>query len=713
LRIKPATRWADHSIFNTPKTIYRRLRGIWEWLILPSNTVQRTDIIQQSRLLAAMLIVTIVLGLLVETLTILFGGNQGFYIHLIIFGVIFLLGLAYLINRSGRMDAAVWISIAVQSFGIIFLTFHTEGQPLDVDFLNFLFLPLLFASVFVSAKIVILLGIFYIGAMISSSFIPGINSTQVLLGPTPFVAIVTGLIYLIIHQRGILEAGRQRELVDKEERYRTLFEGANDAIFLLNFEDIHIAVNQKAADMLGFTVSELVGQNIRNVIAQHELSDSMNIKKALLAGDTIHRYERTFRKKSGMEFPAEINVTLVRDRNGAPYCIQSIVRDITTRKQTEARMQSQLDRLKALREIDRMINTSLDLQTTLSVLIDHVVAQLEVDAADILLLDPYIYQLDYSVIRGYHTGSFRQDPIRLDEKLAGRAVCEMQLVQILDLNSTASNTSRLQHLAAQGFKAGFAVPLIAKGMVKGVLEVFFRERSQPFEPSPEWADFLETLAGQAAIAVESAELFENLQRSNMDLILSYDATLEGWAKALELRDKETEGHSQKVTEMAMRLGHALGIDDAEVVHLRRGALLHDIGKMGIPDSILLKPGPLAEDEWEAMKQHPVYAYHMLSSIPFLRHALDIPYCHHEKWDGSGYPRGLKGNQIPLAARVFAVVDVWDALRSDRPYRPAWPEEKVLVYMQEQSGKHFDPSVVGTFLGLLSEETIDRSAQAHP
>jgi putative nucleotidyltransferase with HDIG domain len=261
-------------------------------------------------------------------------------------------------------------------------------------------------------------------------------------------------------------------------------------------------------------------------------------------------------------------------------------------------------------------------------------------------------------------------------------------------------------LAGEDFVSYVATPLIAKGRVEGVLEIFHRTR---LEPAGEWLDFLETLAGQAAIALDNAGMFYSLQRSNVDLALAYDDTLTGWSRALDLRDKETEGHSQRVTEMTVRLARRMGVDDSEIVHIRRGALLHDIGKMAIPDSILHKPGSLSGDEWEIMKKHPVYAYEMLSPIAFLKPALDIPYCHHEKWDGSGYPRGLKGEQIPLAARVFAVVDVWDALRSDRPYRKARPREMVYAYVREQSGKHFDPRVVEAFVELM-ETSITTGAR---
>lgn len=182
---------------------------------------------------------------------------------------------------------------------------------------------------------------------------------------------------------------------------------------------------------------------------------------------------------------------------------------------------------------------------------------------------------------------------------------------------------------------------------------------------------------------------------------AYDATLEGWAKTLELRDEETEGHAQRVVNLTVELCHAMGLSEEDVIQSRRGALLHDIGKMGIPDGILLKPGPLTDEEWQVMKMHPVYAYNSLSGIPFLQTALDIPYCHHEKWDGSGYPRGLKDEEIPLTARIFAIVDVFDALSVDRPYRAAWPYDRIITHLKDQSGKHFDPRVVTAFLNLLS------------
>lgn len=363
------------------------------------------------------------------------------------------------------------------------------------------------------------------------------------------------------------------------------------------------------------------------------------------------------------------------------------------------RTSKQLERLASLRSIDLAISSVFDLQITLKILINEVIKQLEVDAASVLLVQSASGRLEYVAGQGFYTPNIETTSLRIGEGNAGKAVLERRIVQVTDLKRSDGKFMRAQLLADEQFISYFAVPLITKGEVKGVLEIFNRAR---LNPNREWLDFLETLAGQTAIAIENSMLLQNLQRSNFELAMAYDATIEGWSRALDLRDQETEGHTQRVADMTLKLARKMGLSEERLVLIRRGALLHDIGKMGIPDYILHKPHELTEEELQIMRQHPQLAYNMLEPIAYLRDALNIPYCHHEKWDGTGYPRGLSGTQIPLEARLFAIVDVWDAITTDRPYRKAWPKAEALQYVREQSGKHFDPQFVEMFLQEIGD-----------
>jgi PAS domain S-box-containing protein/putative nucleotidyltransferase with HDIG domain len=409
---------------------------------------------------------------------------------------------------------------------------------------------------------------------------------------------------------------------------------------------------------------------------------------------------RTMQETIGVLF---VSVALPRQIQPEDVHLLSTISEIAgnaiRRADLHEQTERQVQRLASLRAIDTAISTILDLRVTLGVLIDHIISQLKVDAVDVLLLNPNTQTLEHAASIGFRTDAIKHTHLYISESLAGDAVRKRELVYIPRL---AENDlfARRPMSSAEGFVTYFGVPLIAKGQVKGILEIFHRSL---IEPDAEWRSFLETLAGQTAIALDNAALFEDLQRTNLDLSLAYDATIEGWSRALDLRDQETEGHTLRVTEMTLKLARMMGARDPDLVQIRRGALLHDIGKMGVPDSILYKEGSLTGEEWEIMHRHPNFAHDMLLPISYLRLALDIPYCHHERWDGSGYPRGLKAEQIPMDARVFAVVDVWDALTSDRPYRKAWTEQAALEYIQNNAGSQFDPKVVEMFLRMIAEE----------
>jgi len=373
------------------------------------------------------------------------------------------------------------------------------------------------------------------------------------------------------------------------------------------------------------------------------------------------------------------------------------VKEALERKRTQqARVRAE-KQLQCLRAVDQVITASLNLPFILNVLLEHITSQLEADAAAVFLLHPRRRRLQYTAGRGFRTGAFNSTALRLGETAIGGAALGRRIIHLADPGAEPA-VKHVRMYKAEGFVSSVNVPLTAKGKVIGVLSIFYRRH---YVMDAEALEFLKTLAGQAAIAIDNVRHFENMQLANRELAQAYDATIEGWAYALELRDQETEGHTRRVAERTVELARAMGVAEAKLVNIRRGALLHDIGKMGIPDAILLKTSKLTNEEWEIMCRHPRLAFDMLFPIDYLRPALQIPYCHHEKWDGSGYPRGLKGEEIPLAARLFAVVDVYDAITSNRPYRPAWSREEALTYIRQQSGKHFEPRMVQRFLNRQS------------
>jgi len=405
--------------------------------------------------------------------------------------------------------------------------------------------------------------------------------------------------------------------------------------------------------------------------------------------------EATGHRKDCSTFSVDLAVSKYRfGERGIYTCM---VHDATRRLRAQDHIRAQFERISALRAIDVAITGSFDLRVTLNIVLDQVTTLLKVDAADILIHQTS-GEMHCAAARGFRSHAFRQARLRIGEGLPGAASLSRTITEVGGL-SDGVNDIRAEQIRREKFQAYLCVPLIAKGNIIGVLEVFDRTA---LDRDADWTEFLEALAGQAAIAIDSITMFDELQRTNTELLVSYDATIEGWSRALDLRDRETEGHTRRVADLTVRLAAKMGFSESAIADARRGALLHDVGKIGVPDRILLKAGPLTESERKLMEKHPVFAYEWLSPINFLRAALDIPYCHHERWDGTGYPRRLAGEDIPLSARLFAIIDVWDALRSKRPYRDPWSEDKALTHITEGSGAHFDPDVVVAFREMIAD-----------
>jgi GAF domain-containing protein len=377
----------------------------------------------------------------------------------------------------------------------------------------------------------------------------------------------------------------------------------------------------------------------------------------------------------------------------------AILRDVTDRVTAAEHGRRQLQRLAALHSIEAAITSSFDLNVILAVILRQITRQLGVDASDILLLSPQTRKLEFAAGHGFQSPLFKHQSVMIGQGYPGTAALERRTVSVPTLDDQQAGFLFTPGLAREKFASYYAVPLITKGDVKGVLEIYHRSI---LKPTDDWFEYLATLAGQTAVAIDSASLFHDLERSNFELTMAYDAAIESWSRVLELSGRETAEHSQRVAQMTVELAGALFVDEKELNDLRRGALLHDIGKLVIPEDILNKPGPLDDLEWEITRRHPRHAYELLAPIQHLSAALDIPRYHHERWDGSGYPDGLIGEMIPLAARIFAVVDVHDALTTERPYRPAWTKQAARAYIQDQSGILFDPKVAKAFLQTVGK-----------
>jgi len=367
----------------------------------------------------------------------------------------------------------------------------------------------------------------------------------------------------------------------------------------------------------------------------------------------------------------------------------------TLKDNVQAHFNAHHKKVEALVGVGSVINSALGLKRVLEEVMDSIIALMDAERGFLMLKDES-GEMSVQIARGIAQADLAKDSFAISNSIVKRVADSGEAV----LTTNAQEDPRFDQqasIAAYHLLSILCTPLKVKEDLIGVIYVDNRAQSGIFHKDD--LEIISSYSNQAAVAIENARLFDGLQASNAELQIAYQATLEGWVRALDLRDKETEGHTQRVTTLTEKLAGAMGINADDLIHIRRGALLHDIGKMAIPDGILLKPGALTPEERLLIEKHPVYAFEMLSPIKFLVPALDIPYCHHEKWDGKGYPRGLKAEQIPLAARIFAVADVWDALVSDRPYRKGVDPKEVKEKIKADAGSHFDPRVVDVFLKL--------------
>jgi PAS domain S-box-containing protein len=486
-----------------------------------------------------------------------------------------------------------------------------------------------------------------------------------------------------------------------EQRLRALIENSSDAIALSNAEGIVTYASPSSFRLLGYTPEELVGRpSIQLLHAQdreHLLKQLAHVLQHPEKPFTIQY--RLVHKDGSLRWIEAVVRNMLADPT-----VQAVVsnyRDITERKRTETELKRYAENTTTMYQLSQQILTSLNLDDVYENSRQAVQKIMPCDAFVIALLTETAQEIEDAYLWDHG----QRWPGETYARGHGLTDYVISSAETLFVNEWAESHATLTRSYPFGYsgrddtQSVLAVPLFdPNGRCFGMISAQCYS-SNAYTPEDE--RLLVTLGNQISEAIRNARLVSDLQRSNSELSQAYDATIEGWSLAMDLRDKETEGHTRRVTELTVSMARSMGLPEEDIIHIRRGGLLHDIGKIGVPDQILYKSEGLSEAEWEIMRMHPVFAHEMLSSIAYLEPALDIPYCHHEKWDGTGYPRGLKGEQIPLAARIFAIADVWDAVTSDRPYRAAWTKEKSLQYIREQSGKYFDPAVAEVFLDLIA------------
>ena len=499
----------------------------------------------------------------------------------------------------------------------------------------------------------------------------------------------------------------EEALKESEMRFRALAENIPSTVYIcLNDERYSMLyLNDSVANLTGYPKEAFLEQGLSLSDLYHP-EDSKNISNISTDPDAnkgaFHITYRIRHKDGDWRWVDEWG-TGVLDVNGEVQFVEGVMIDITERKRDEETLRRRAEELQSLVIVSSALRSAPNVEEIIPLVVRYAV---EIVGGDF----GTIYQLEEPSGHLVSPGWFsleRGEDIKMTSGLSLRHVDGKGITGFVAKTGQTHITEDLHDdpLAyilpdeadvLREARSGISLPLLSQEKVVGVLHIRLRKQHVFSETE---VRLLTAIAEMAGNALHRANLYEQTVFQREELSRAYDNTLAGWARALELRDELTEGHTRRVTELTLELARLMGVPEDEIVQIRRGATLHDIGKMGIPDSILNKTGPLTAHEKRIMRMHPQYAFEMLSFIPFLQPALDIPYCHHEWWNGNGYPQGLKGEEIPLSARIFSVIDVWDALTSDRPYRSKWSQEKTLKYIQDGSGTQFDPRVVEAFLQL--------------
>ena len=510
------------------------------------------------------------------------------------------------------------------------------------------------------------------------------------------------------HKRAVLE------ISEREKKFRSTVQQMSDGLILIDQDGIITEWNSASERISELSYKSVIGKPLWKIFPLMEIESRNSLDIEKLQKDILRAVSTG--KSSMFKKPLEIAIhtksgkdrillqSIFPIRTGSTFRLGIISRDVTEEKMALQKVSHELDKLACLRSIDASILERSTAESTLDMIASICIDHLDVDGVIITT------QLGENRLCSVYRSDIDTDdePVVANLKDLQLSVLEKFGKKKFDLDTIQQiNGLEISGGAREIIRHKSILPLVVNKKPSGFIQLL---STNPHPEDQEWKDYFITLAGQTSLSIENVTLISNEEKAYNELLHAHEATIAGWSKALELRDEETKGHSDRVMYLACHLAKRAGLPREKMTSFRRGVLLHDIGKMGIPDRILLKPGPLTDEEWVIMRTHPVLAYELLSTIPYLHDSLEVPYCHHERWDGSGYPRGLSGEDIPLTARIFAIVDVWDALISDRPYRNGWEPEKIRQYLIDNKAVMFDPDLVDRFIDLIDQKLLGKEME---